>query len=100
MTVPVSEKDSEEPVSSSSSLKDMKRVNIKAVVPVELKELGLPFTKEGAAFAQFSPQLAGFAGPAGKGYTYWAISVADDEESGSKFLSSVYYYSGDDDDDD
>jgi len=89
MTVPVSEKDSEQPVSSSSSLKDMKRVNIKAVVPVELKELGLPFTKEGATFAQFSPQLAGFAGPAGKGYTYWAISVADDEESGSKFLSSV-----------
>jgi len=93
MTVPVPEKDSEQPV-SSSSLKDMKRVNIKAVVPVELKELGLPFTKEGATFAQFSPLLAGFAGPAGKGYTYWAISVADDEESGSKFLSSV----NDDDD--
>jgi len=93
MMVPVPEKDSEQPV-SSSSLKDMKRVNIKAVVPVELKELGLPFTKEGATFAQFSPQLAGFAGPAGKGHTYWAISVADDEESGSKFLSSV----NDDDD--
>jgi len=101
MTVPEKE-DSEQPV--SSSLRDMKRVNIKAVVPVELKELGLPFTKEGATFAQFSPQLAGFAGPAGKGYTYWAISVADDEESGSKFLSSVNNNNSndtsDDDDDD
>jgi len=103
MTVVPDKKDSEEQpvsVSSSSLLKDMKRVNIKAVVPIELMELGLPFTKEGATFAQFSPQLAGFAGPAGKGYTYWAISVADDAESGSKFLSSLVNNNDISDDDD
>merc|ERR1712238_586676 len=86
MTVPVPEKDSEQPV-SSSSLKDMKRVNIKAVVPVELKELGLPFTKEGATFAQFSPQLAGFAGPAGKGHAYWAISVVERTDSNAILIN-------------
>jgi len=94
MTVVPDKKDSEQ------HLKDMKRVNIKAVVPIELMELGLPFTKEGATFAQFSPQLAGFAGPAGKGYTYWAISVADDAESGSKFLSSLVNNNDISDDDD
>jgi len=87
-TIP--EKDCE-PVSSTFSLKDNKRVNIKAVVPMELKDLGNVnsiFSKEGAAFAQFDQQVANFAGPAGKGYTYWAVSVADDKESGSKFLST------------
>lgn len=74
---------------STSSLKDNGRVNIKAIVPAELKELGESFSKEGATFAQFDQQVAGFAGPAGVGYTYWAISVADDSESGSKFLSDI-----------
>lgn len=70
-------------------LKDNGRVNIKAVAPVELKKLGEDYAKEGATYAQFDQQVAGFAGPAGKGYTYWAISVADDPESGDKFLSHI-----------
>ncbi len=80
-TIP--EEDSKRP----SPLKDNGRVNIKAAVRFELKELGENFAKEGASFGQFDPQLAAFAGPAGNGYTYWAIAVADDPESGSKFLS-------------
>ena len=74
----------------SSPLKDNGRVNIKAVVPCELKELGESFAKEGATYGQFDPQLAAFAGPAGKGYTYWAIAVADDPESGARFLSDCW----------
>eukprot|EP00531_Pseudo-nitzschia_arenysensis_P010556 CAMPEP_0116129446 /NCGR_PEP_ID=MMETSP0329-20121206/7928_1 /TAXON_ID=697910 /ORGANISM="Pseudo-nitzschia arenysensis, Strain B593" /LENGTH=418 /DNA_ID=CAMNT_0003623713 /DNA_START=66 /DNA_END=1322 /DNA_ORIENTATION=+ len=79
----IPEKDSESP----SPLKDNGRVNIKAVVPMELKELGETFSNEAATFGQFDPQLAAFAGPAGTGYTYWAIAVADDPESGDKFVA-------------
>lgn len=90
----------------SVPLKDNGRVNIKAVVRCELKELNkiknkndqsspssstatstTVFGKEGATVGQFDPRLAAFAGPAGTGYTYWAISVADDPETGSRFLS-------------
>lgn len=77
------EKDSQRP----SPLKDNGRVNIKAAVRSKLNELSETFAKEGATFGQFDPKLAAFAGPAGREYTYWAISVADDPESGSKFLS-------------
>ncbi len=80
-TIP--EKDAEPP----SPLKDNGRVNIKAVVPIELSELGETFSKEAATFGQFDSQLAAFAGPAGTGYTYWAIAIADDPESGAKFVA-------------
>ena len=73
-----------------SPLKDKGRVNLKAVIPAELKDLGETFSKERATFAQFDQHLAAFAGPAGKGYVYWAISIADDKESGSRFLSDNF----------
>lgn len=79
----IPEKDSQRP----SPLKDNGRVNIKAAVRSELKEIGEIFSTEGATFGQFDPMLAAFAGPAGREYSYWAIAVADDPESGSKFLS-------------
>jgi len=72
-----------------SVLKDNGRVNIKAVVRADLRDLGETFAKEGATFAQFDPNLACFAGPAGKGCVYWAISVPDDKESGARFLDNA-----------
>jgi len=72
-------------------VKDTGRINIKAIVPRDLDESFLP----GYTYAWFAPDggIACFAGPAGCGHTYWAISVADvvDKENGvsSQFLSEV-----------
>jgi 2-polyprenyl-6-methoxyphenol hydroxylase-like FAD-dependent oxidoreductase len=73
--------------STLSAIKDNGRVNIKAAVPVKLSELGEQFAVPHATFAQFDPQVACFAGPAGPKYTYWAISIADGE-NGVPFFSS------------
>mmetsp|Transcript_20939 Transcript_20939/g.34590 ORF Transcript_20939/g.34590 Transcript_20939/m.34590 type:complete len:406 (+) Transcript_20939:294-1511(+) len=56
-----------------SNLKDNGRTNIKAVAPTEM------FDHCGKTKASFAPDgsVACFAGPAGEGYTYWAISIAD-----------------------
>lgn len=63
-------------------LADTGRINLKAVVP---KSLGDSF-EEGHTYSYFAPGggVACFAGPAGDGHTYWAISIADekDEETG------------------
>jgi 2-polyprenyl-6-methoxyphenol hydroxylase-like FAD-dependent oxidoreductase len=54
------------------------RINIKAVVN---KSLGEEY-KSGHTFAAFAPDgsVAIFAGPAGDGLTYWAISIADSND--------------------
>ena len=41
--------------------------------------------EEGTAVAYNSPNVSCFAGPAGPGYTYWAVSIADDE-NGTRFV--------------
>jgi 2-polyprenyl-6-methoxyphenol hydroxylase-like FAD-dependent oxidoreductase len=68
-----------------SHLKDGGRVNIKAVIPVDL---GPEFTPE-TTYSYFSPcfSTACFCGPAGKGFTYWAISIGDDGD-GNQFIQS------------
>jgi 2-polyprenyl-6-methoxyphenol hydroxylase-like FAD-dependent oxidoreductase len=72
-------------------VKDTGRINIKAIVPRDLDESFQP-SHTYAWFAQ-NGGVGCFAGPAGSGHTYWAISIADsvDEETGetSKFLSDV-----------
>ena len=56
-------------------LKDTGRINLKAVVPRNLGESFL----SGHTYAWFAQDggVGCFAGPAGSGYTYWAISIAD-----------------------
>jgi len=72
-------------------VKDTGRINIKAIVP---RDLDKSF-KQAHTYAWFAKDggVGCFAGPAGNGYTYWAISVADslNEETGEKyqFLSQV-----------
>lgn len=58
------------------------RINIKAVVH---KSLGEEY-KSGHTHAAFAPDgsVAVFAGPAGEGLTYWAISVADSIKEGGE----------------
>lgn len=65
-------------------IKDGGRVNIKAVAPVNL---GSDFASQ-TTYSYFAPPAACFAGPAGEGYTYWAISIPDDEDS-RHFLSDT-----------
>lgn len=57
-------------------IKYNKRVNIKAVVKMTLDETEY---KPNHTISFFTPEggTACFAGPAGEGYTYWAISCAD-----------------------
>ena len=75
----------------TKDVKDTGRINIKAVVP---KELGSSF-KAGYTYAYFAANggIGCFAGPAGAGHTYWAISIADEKdeetEETSKFLANV-----------
>ena len=75
----------------SKDLKDTGRVNIKSIVP---KDLGESFLN-GHTYAFFANNggIGCFAGPAGSGYSYWAISIADtkDEKTGenTQFLSNV-----------
>lgn len=61
---------------TSYNLKDNGRVNIKAVIPVSIQ---FPGYQPGCACTYFAPDgaVACFAGPAGEGFTYWAISIAD-----------------------
>lgn len=74
-----------------SDVKDTGRINLKAIVPRDLDESFQP----GHTYACFAKNggVACFAGPAGIGNTYWAISIADsvDDTSGetSQFLSDV-----------
>jgi 2-polyprenyl-6-methoxyphenol hydroxylase-like FAD-dependent oxidoreductase len=58
------------------NLKDNGRVNIKAVTAVSIQ---FPGYQAGCACTYFAPDgaVACFAGPAGEGFTYWAISIAD-----------------------
>jgi 2-polyprenyl-6-methoxyphenol hydroxylase-like FAD-dependent oxidoreductase len=73
---------------SLDTLKDNRRVNIKAAVPVELATLGVDFsTNPQSTFVQMDSQLACFAGPAGPGFSYWAISIGDDA-NGVPFFSN------------
>lgn len=73
-----------------ANIKDGGRINIKAVAP---RDLGDEF-QEGYTYSFFSEKgaVACFAGPAGAGYTYWAISVADvanDTGNVTRFLSNI-----------
>jgi salicylate hydroxylase len=70
------------PAVQDASGKDVKyggRINIKAVLN---KSLGDEY-KSGHTYAAFAPDgsIAVFAGPAGERSTYWAISVADSNET-------------------
>ena len=84
--------DEEQSEAMELGIKDTGRVNIKAIVPVDLDPT---LFQEGHQYAWFAPDggVGCFAGPAGPGYTYWAISIADavDTETGaaSKFLSAI-----------
>ena len=63
------------PMAKRANMKYGGRVNIKAAV-----EHTLPAEfHQGHTYAYFAPGggVACFAGPAGKGFTYWAISIAD-----------------------
>jgi 2-polyprenyl-6-methoxyphenol hydroxylase-like FAD-dependent oxidoreductase len=75
----------------SNDVKDTGRVNIKAIVPRDLDETFLK--AHTYAFFAENGGIGCFAGPAGVGQTYWAISIADsmNEETGetSQFLSTV-----------
>lgn len=76
-----------------SNVQDNGRVNVKAVVAVDLdfdaygfKDFGGASLPKGTALAYNAPDgsVACFAGTAGRGFTYWAISVADTvDERGS-----------------
>lgn len=74
-----------------ANIKDNGRINIKAVAPANLAGEFKP----GFTYSFFSPggAVACFAGPAGDGFTYWAISIADevcaDEAEPRRFLSDV-----------
>lgn len=65
-----------------SNIIDRGRVNIKAVVPGDLEADGF---EAQTTYSFFAGSTACFAGPAGDGYTYWAISIADDPDKGSIF---------------
>ena len=71
-------------------VKDDGYTYVKAVVPRPLP----PNFKPGHTYSFFTAggTLSAFAGPAGEGYTYWAISIADvpSEDGGAtKFLANV-----------
>lgn len=83
-------------------IRDTGRVNLKAVVPNPLQHYVDKVDSNenndsilpGHTYAWFAPPetglgLACFAGPAGPGHSYWAISVADDAETGQSFLGSA-----------
>jgi 2-polyprenyl-6-methoxyphenol hydroxylase-like FAD-dependent oxidoreductase len=65
-------------MSCRENIQDLGRINCKAVVPVELSECINPdHFRNNTTYCYFPPQsgIACFAGPAGKGYTYWAVSM-------------------------
>lgn len=72
-----------------NDLKDTGRINLKAIVP---RDLGESF-KPGHTYAWFAQNggVGCFAGPAGDGHTYWAVSIADSVDKStdetSQFLS-------------
>ena len=96
-------------------LKDNGRLNIKAVVAMDLQQLmnqeenqyeeqdtenveGAASSSSLSTYAQFlEGQVAAFAGPAGTKHTYWAISVPDeassetDGTSTKQFLADIDY---------
>eukprot|EP00563_Minutocellus_polymorphus_P008877 CAMPEP_0181021756 /NCGR_PEP_ID=MMETSP1070-20121207/1149_1 /TAXON_ID=265543 /ORGANISM="Minutocellus polymorphus, Strain NH13" /LENGTH=436 /DNA_ID=CAMNT_0023098649 /DNA_START=187 /DNA_END=1497 /DNA_ORIENTATION=- len=67
----------------TAGIKYNQRVNIKAVTEGVLDE---DQYMSNHTYSFFSPDggVACFAGPAGEGYTYWAISVADSASSGDE----------------
>lgn len=77
---------------AKTNVKDTGRVNIKAIVPRDLDRLSF---RQGYTYVWFAPDggIGCFAGPAGEGYTYWGVSVADikDETTGKTipFLSDL-----------
>lgn len=73
------------------NIKDGGRINIKAVAPTDLDPEKF---QRGTTYSFFSPggTAACFAGPAGKGYTYWAVSIADETSADGevqRFLSDT-----------
>ena len=73
------------------NIKDGGRINIKAVAPTDLDPEQF---QAGTTYSFFSPggAAACFAGPAGKGYTYWAVSIADETSADGeiqRFLSDL-----------
>jgi len=65
-------------MSCRENIQDLGRINWKAVVPLELSECINPdHFRYNTTYCYFPPQsgIACFAGPAGKGYTYWAVSM-------------------------
>ena len=75
----------ERPGLVAADIKDSGRVNIKAVVPVDMS----PEHKRGYQYAWFAPDggVGCFCGPAGAGSTYWALSIADTVDEGSGEVS-------------
>lgn len=75
-----------------TELKETGRVNIKCIVPTNMDSSTF---KEGYTYAWFGENggIGCFAGPAGDGYSYWAISIADtiNEETGEtqSFVSTA-----------
>jgi 2-polyprenyl-6-methoxyphenol hydroxylase-like FAD-dependent oxidoreductase len=62
-----------------------RRVNLKAVVNLQAPMPG----KESTTYSLFSPTgLACFLGPAGPGWTYWAISIPVSEEEEAMFCTT------------
>lgn len=70
----------------AAGIKYNKRVNIKAVTEGVLDQNQY---MSNHTYSFFSPDggVACFAGPAGEGYTYWAISVADNTENDDDAVS-------------
>lgn len=83
-------------VQDDVKVKYNKRFNFKASVKLELGDEFEP----GYTYCYFAPGggTACFAGPAGDGYTYWAISIADnDEDPSSELLTLAHKQSNCDD---
>lgn len=90
--------DSEDWKARNMGIVDGGRTNVKAVVSCDLwKEIGAKYDivkngGPGTTFSYFTPNggVACFAGPAGDGYTYWSISILDeDKESKINCISNA-----------
>lgn len=65
-------------IACRENIQDLGRINFKAVVPVDLSEcINADQFRNNTTYCYFPPHsgIACFAGPAGKGYTYWAVSL-------------------------
>jgi 2-polyprenyl-6-methoxyphenol hydroxylase-like FAD-dependent oxidoreductase len=71
---------------TKNNIKDNGRVNIKAVVK---KQLPIENTK-GITYSYFQGNIACFAGPAGDDYTYWAISLQNDDSHSHNDMDDLH----------